>query len=733
MRRAGMILAVAVLAACTSGDGGSGTGRRGRPEERLGTGDGWMSEADWQARTDDYLAFATRELEPGSPLSVAAHAERARRDPDFDWDREAVTVEAMQPIFDKLESFADTSDFDIANLLALRLGYPDDLSGDVRAEIDRQLLAFKYWQDEPTPEHIPVDDHYYWTENHQVIFLADEYIAGQAFPRRRFTNSGMTGRQHMAHARKLLDHWIDLRVRFGFSEWYSDVYATEDVKGLMLLVEHADDLELATRAAMVVDVVLTEMAGHLQAGSFGATHGRSYMKDKSTALDEDTYNTAKMLFDDTRYPYQGVDDAMFLAIARRYRLPEAIRRLAVTDEVGVDRSRMGIALDPTAEITDDPEAPEGLGFSSSNEDKMTWFGAGALTTWQVLPATLEHIRRYDLWESDVYADFGELKPIVDSLSVPQLQELTRTLHPQIGLILLPEVNTETWRSPEVMLSSAQDVRPGLRSDQAHAWQATLDANAEVFTTHPANPPREGDEWVDGDGYWTGTASMPRSAQRGQAAIHIYAPQYQPSDAPPLDAFGYEDETHAFFPREHFDEVVQRGHWTIGRRGDGYVALWSWRPTRWREHDPAKVPTGRLKGTFDLVAEGGPDNVWIVEVGRAADQGGAGDPFAAFVDSVTSAPPQVTRRAGGGPDEPAADFDAVKAGFDVRYRSPAEGELAFGWTGPLTVDGEEVDLHPDARWDSPWTNAAWGSGRYAVELEGATLELDFRSGRRRATR
>ena len=732
MRRASVFLAVAVLAACTSGDGSDDAGRTGRPE-RLGTGDGWMAEDDWQARTGDYLRFATADLEPGYPLSVMAHAERARRDPDFSWDRDAVTVGALRPIFDKLESFADTSDFDICNLLALRLGYPDDLSGEVKSEIDRQLLAFKYWQDEPTPDRIPVDDHYYWTENHQVIFLADEYVAGQTFPDRRFSNSGMTGEEHMAHARRLLDHWIDLRVRFGFSEWYSNVYATEDIKGLMLLVEHAEDRELATRAAMVVDVVLAEMAGHLQAGSFGATHGRSYMKDKSTAFDEDTYNLAKMLFDDTRYPYQGVDDAMFLAVARRYRLPEAIRRLAVTDEVGVDRSRMGIPVDPMAEITDDPEAPDGLGFSNSDEDKMTWFGAGALTTWQMLPSTLDHLERYDLWKSEVYAEFGELKSIVDALPVPALQELARTLSPQLGLILLPQVNTETWRSPEVMLSSAQDVRPGLRSQQGHAWQATLDANAEVFTTHPANPPREGDEWVDGDGYWTGTASMPRTAQRGQAAIHIYAPQYPAGGAPPLDAFDYEPETHAFFPQEHFDEVVQRGHWTIGRKGDGYVALWSWRATRWREHDPAKVPTGRLKGTFDLVAEGGPDNVWIVEVGRAADQAGGGDPFAAFVDSVTSAPLQVTSRAGGRPDQPAADFDAVKAGFDVRYRSPAEGELVFGWTGPLTVDGAPVDLHPEARWDSPWTTAAWGRGRYAVEVESAVLELDFDAGRRRATR
>ncbi len=126
-----------------------------------------------------------------------------------------------------------------------------------------------------------------------------------------------------------------------------------------------------------------------------------------------------------------------------------------------------------------------------------------------------------------------------------------------------------------------------------------------------------------------------------------------------------------------------------------------------------------------MAEGGAENVWVVEVGRAADQSGAGDPFAAFVDSVTSAPLEVTPRA----DDP----DAVSAGFDVRYESPAEGALEFGWTGPLRVDGEEVDLHPDARWDSPWTKAEWGSGRYTVALEGATLDLDFPAGRRRATR
>ena len=51
-------------------------------------------------------------------------------------------------------------------------------------------------------------------------------------------------------------------------------------------------------------------------------------------------------------------------------------------------------------------------------------------------------------------------------------------------------------------------------------------------------------------------------------------------------------THAFFPQERFDEVVQRdgttGSWTVARRGTGFIALWSARPTEWRSHRHHRV-------------------------------------------------------------------------------------------------------------------------------------------------
>src|SRR5690606_28012973 len=142
-----------------------------------------------------------------------------------------------------------------------------------------------------------------------------------------------------------------------------------------------------------------------------------------------------------------------------------------------------------------------------------------------------------------------------------------------------------YRTSDYMLSTAQDYRKGLRGSQTHTWQATLGEHAIVFTTHPAYlPVPEGSpippDWnwqredEPGPGYWTGEGSQPRAAQYKNVAIAIYAPQYLSGTPLVLDNFMYREETHAYFPQAHFDEVTQIGNWTFGRKGSGYVALYS---------------------------------------------------------------------------------------------------------------------------------------------------------------
>jgi hypothetical protein len=275
--------------------------------------------------------------------------------------------------------------------------------------------------------------------------------------------------------------------------------------------------------------------------------------------------------------------------------------------------------------------------------------------------------------------------------------------------LLTEVDTYTYRSDDVMLSSAQDYRPGMFSEQVHAWQATLDEHALVFTTHPKNEPQVGTRWPDDDGYWTGSGSLPRSAQHGRALINIYAPQFVPNAL--LDAFTYLDYTHAYFPQEYFDEVVRDGNWTFGRKGNGYVALWSYRPVHWRSFDPNVYFTHGLTQPFDLVADGGSDNVWITEVGDASRW----KSFSAFRAAVRAAPITVQARPRNG---------NLSGGFDVQYASPSEGTMQFGWTGGLRVNGSDVALHTNTRIDNPWVRVPFQGKQYVVRDGHASLALDF---------
>lgn len=718
------------------------------PAARAGAGASTASETEaglvpadqWRARQDDYLhAVTASPVAPGSPTSLIAHAERAAREPGYDGGVAAAQPEDLAPVFAKLAAYEDTGDFDVNRLLTLLLRYRDRLSPALAAAIEERILAFKYWWTEPTPPGI-VDSQYYWTENHQIIFLADEYVAGQAFADRTFTNSGMTGAEHVAHAAPRIRRWIEMRARFGFSEWLSNVYWMEDLQGVLLLAELADDAEIARQASMVLDMMFVELAAHLQKGSFGSTHGRSYMKDKLSGRDDDTFNLARMVFADTDVPYTGADTAVLVAVASLYRPPEVARRIAASTADEVVRQHQSLPLDPLAPVTAAPVAPYGLTFEGEDA-LMTWWAMGAQFPWQMAPASAKAMQDFDLWQSSNFRQAAALEPIVEIASPAVLRLIARFLAVAVNPGLLSEVDTYTWRSDDVMLSAAQDWRPGQRSEQAHVWQATLDTEALVFTNHPrSGVPSKADPEAR-EGYWTGEASLPRVAQEGRTLVAVYAPQYP---SLPLGGsgygFGYEAYTHAFFPTERFDEVVERNGWVVGRRGDGYVALWSWRPATWRTYDADTEFTRGLTGRFDLVARGGADNVWITEVGRAADFPAAADPFAAFVDAVTAVRPDVRPFAGRAPCP--AVFSAPGGfcfhwpwdGFSVRYRSPAEGEVSFGFTPrlgsrPFVVDGTETDLHPDPlrRWDGTFTRADWDAGTYDASADGWSLHLDFTAG------
>jgi hypothetical protein len=664
---------------------------------------GLVDEAAYQRRIDEYLAFATEELTPGDVTSIVAHLVRATREPEWSWGVGAVTVPALQAVWDQIDTWQDTRDFQFMYLhWVLALGQGDTpgtrLDPAVIRAIEQRMVDNRYRYDDPLPEG-RVDDQWFWSENHVVIGLVIEYLAGRRFPDTAFTVTGLTGAEHAERSRPEILTWIDERSRFGFFEWHSHVYLLKDITPLVTVLELSDDEELQRAAAMGLDLCLFDMAGHTHAGTFTASRGRTYKKDKMSALDENTFGVGKLVFDDT--------EAGYPSRARRYRPPQALVHVATAAEPGVTRERHGIFVDGSDPVTERPEAPFGYDFDDP-ANLTFWWSQGALGMWQIAGISLVESQEHRLFDAP---SFGQIKALAElnGYDVDRIQRWEQKNHAVVNFGHLREANTYAWRGDGVALASVLDHRFGQMRDQVHAWQATIDHDALVFTTHPGTDVEASLDWDDDGepGYWTGEASMPRSAQFERTAVHIYQPAWdEGTDSLLWTVFGYRDFTHAYVPQDRFDEVVQRGRWTVARKGGAAIALWSWRAPSWRTYDPATTATRGMVEPFDLVAAGGPDNVWVVEVAdRDVDR---------WVDDVLGSEPEVDRD----PD-----------GFRVRWASPASGDIAFGSTSPFTVAGDEVPIADFPRHESRWATVDRLARRYEVRTPEGRLALDFDRGTR----
>ena len=672
---------------------------------------GLIDEAVYQQRVDEYLAFATTAEHSSNPTGINAYLGRARRDADLVWPIENVSVESLSGVFDQIDAWEDTRDFRFMDLhWMLVLGQGDtpmtQLSPDVIAAIDERMLANRYRYDDPLPAD-RIDNLWFWSENHRIINLAIEYLAGQRYPDETFAVTGLTGAEHLARAKPDILEWINERADLGFFEWHSNVYMLKNITPLHMLVELADDPEIVVAAAMALDLCLVDMAAHNQAGTYTAPRGRTYKKDKMSSLDEDTFNVAKFVFDDTAAAYQSTSDTgvTYFCSGTRYRPPQLVIDIATDPEPSVVRERHGVFFDGSSPLEDNPVAPYGKDFSDP-ANLPFWWSLGAVGMWPLADVGVAAADEFRLWDT---TEFGDIKLLasLNDFDPARIRAWEQERAAVINFGFLSEANTYAYREPKVSLASVLDHRFGEMRDQGHAWQAAIDENAMVFTNHPVSDTAQSTIWADDadPGYWTGEAAMPRSAQHRNTAVHIYQPKWDESTDPLVwGVFEYRPFTHAYVPQDHFDEVRQIGNWTIVAKGGGYIALWSWRTPTWREYDPAVVATNAMVKPFDLVAEGGPDNVWIVEVG--SDSGGSLDDLAT---AVTAIDPSVVR------DD---------TGFTVSWTSPSSGIVDFSSTGVFLVEGVESPIGDHPRHESPWGGIDHLSRQYNLTAGTSTWTCDF---------
>ncbi len=253
-----------------------------------------------------------------------------------------------------------------------------------------------------------------------------------------------------------------------------------------------------------------------------------------------------------------------------------------------------------------------------------------------------------------------------------------------GLVVSPTVseaeaaNTVMYRTPDTMLSSVQDYRPGTPGDREHVWQATLGSAAVVFANHPAcssvDPARR-------PNYWRGNGVLPRVAQWQDVLIAVYA-------LPDGDWLGL---THAYFPTYTFDAYTIRDGWAFAQKDNGYLALLR----HWG------LLCSRRACARHEVRSYGQHNVWLCQMGRAAQDG----TFLDFQAAVLGQP---------------LTFDELS----VRYTSLRGDALAFDWQGDLLRNGTVELVGGSRHFDSPYGIAELPAEEMVIAVDGRALRLHF---------
>jgi len=562
----------------------------------------------------------------------------------------------------------DCADFRLICLIKTFLAYKPLLSEGIRKEIENTILNFKYAMDEPG-----ADSMCFWSENHQLLFASCEYLAGITFPNMIFQNDRNIGVVHAEKARKKLLRWMELRFLYGFTEWHSNTYYEEDVAPLAVLVDHANDPELETKAKMMLDLLFLDMALHSFQGAFVAASGRCYENQKKNSAEADVNDLLRYVFKNR----PGEPDfhrisALFL-LCKNYQVPKAIVDIIQEKKNQIIKNSMGLNLDEVKiEIPSDDYEDRGL-FLWSME---------AFTNQESIELTMDMFNAWKMQENVFLRDLKKVNfPFLRKAGL--LPNLVKVLNPATQGVAIQRANTYTYKTEKYMLSTAQHYHPKEFGDQQHIWQATLPNAINVFSTHPGCPMFDDSARNFSPARWVGNGLNPDAAQDKNVLLLSY-------DLRARKGFlerKRQNYVHFYFPSDQFDEVIYQENGAFGRIKDAYIAIRSLSPVEIAQKDEL-IFRGKLLH-------------FAVVVGCFDDS----FTFPSFVEKVSMAPLSVQKK-------------TLSFQYEHLY------ELTFN--DEFKVDGEKTNLdYP--RFDTPFVTADRKPSKIRVVCKAETLELDFVNG------
>lgn len=557
---------------------------------------------------------------------------QGEKHPEIDYTSQTLTAERafdiVLPQVEYVNKRYDCSDFRATYLLKLAFDAKkrfDEITpdGSLNALLRKALTGFKFWIKAPGK-----DSMCYYSENHLISFAALEYLIGELYPDDIFVNDGLTGREHTEIARKRMADWLDLRLKYGFSEFLSNCYYPIDVVSLAMLLRYAHPHPILEKVRAVLDLLMLDYAHHLFDGSFCGPQGRAYPGNNMHSSDKDP-NSCHIIDHvwnlggyDRKYFY-GIKSWFFTTVleARRedgspyYEVPQEIIGIGKSKETLIIKSSTGLNL---------KEAKDKGLIGLSDKQMMFQLGMGALTNPEVVENTMAFVDAYNLYSNNFLQNMRYLNiGLMRKLGL--LPAFTAKSKLFSNGFALERANIYAYRTKDYKLATLQGYKPGSSGAQQTTGQAVLPGGIPVYTNHPMASNRK-----DGTSpsYWGGYGVAPYAVQHENISLHIYNLPAVRRFLAPGRAVKF---THAFFPEEKFDRVLVQNNVAFCSKGNALMALIGRYPLEYHPC-PLCARVAGLKdlfGRFDLIQKGR-RQFWIYEMSTVEEEGG----FDAFVKRIS---------------------------------------------------------------------------------------------------
>jgi len=423
-------------------------------------------------------------------------------------------------------STGETSDFDIIDMVRVLFL----TNGQYDAQILPVLNSVPYW--------VNYNDtvRNYWSENHMIMWMSSDWLLHEKY-----------NKPIDANLEARLKHYLQLKIDYGFYEFFSSVYAPYTFNGLVNLADFAQDTTIKNLATQAAQLVLKEfLVLTNDKGAYYPAAGRNYPNKYNEPYGANHNSLIYLLTGFGDAPNNASLAGSFLVTST----------LPVADVINSWQP----LVDSVYTIGHTLQEGFAINSAMAATDKTVFqWSSGAYFHPDVSQQTGILLTDSSLWNQ---VDFAVFQPL-STLPLSGIQYFSEILSFISKSTVISGQDVVIYKHNAITLSSIKDFWKGKVGFQQYPCVANVGTTAVYTASGQVFP-----DWEDRNDK-TQNTHLPYVEQHQNLALIMYRPE--PTDPIVGPDFDYKDVA-LRFNDSAFDEVAEDGLWLLGRQADRYVAV-----------------------------------------------------------------------------------------------------------------------------------------------------------------